>query len=108
MITRRDLDAAIAECIGEREPNANTCIKLAAFYTIRQNLFPEIEQPAQSYSYAAVPDMTVHINSESDFARAVEGLPQDKVWVVIDELMQTIAVLQPKVYAAVMRKLNEI
>ena len=39
MITEKDLQEAIAECQGERNPNANTCIKLAAFYTIRNELF---------------------------------------------------------------------
>ena len=108
MITRQDLDAAIAECIGEREPNANTCIKLAAFYTIRQNLFPdERNEPASAYSYAAEPEpQTVHIKSDSEFAQAAEGLPLEQVWALMDELMATVSVLQPRVYAAVLRKLR--
>ena len=108
MITRQDLNAAIAECIGERDPNANTCIKLAAFYTIRQNLFPdEQDEPVLTYSYAAEPEpQTVHINSDSEFAQAAEGLPQEQVWALMDELMATVSVLQPRVYAAVLRKLR--
>ena len=38
MITEKDLLEAIAECQGERNPNANTCIKLAAYYTILDHL----------------------------------------------------------------------
>ena len=34
MITRRDLLEAIDKCQGQKNPNANTCIKLAAYYTI--------------------------------------------------------------------------
>ena len=34
MITEQDLLEAIAECQGQRNPNANTCIKLAAYYII--------------------------------------------------------------------------
>ena len=41
MITEKDLQDAIAECQGERKPNANTCIKLAAYFTIYDHLFPK-------------------------------------------------------------------
>ena len=41
MITEKDLQEAIAECQGERSPNASTCIKLAAFYTIKEHLYPD-------------------------------------------------------------------
>lgn len=109
MITKADLDAAIAECVGEREPNANTCIKLAAFYTIRSQMFPDVEEMSRdvpTYSYAADPG--VKINSDSEFAQAVEGLPQDKVWSVIDELMAAVMVAEPALYRAVFRRLREI
>ena len=46
MITEKDLRAAIAECQGARNPNASTCIKLAAFYTILNNLYPEQKEEA--------------------------------------------------------------
>ena len=41
MITEKDLQEAIAECQGQRNPTTSTCIKLAAFYTIRRELFGE-------------------------------------------------------------------
>lgn len=61
MITEHDLQEAIAECQGERNPNAQTCIKLAAFYTIRDHLYPEPQQDQiepRTYSYTAAPDST--------------------------------------------------
>jgi hypothetical protein len=112
MITRADLDAAIAECVGERDPNANTCIKLAAYYTIRDALYPEQEQPMREvpqYSYAAEPvQPTAHINSGSEFAQAVEGLPLDDVWSIVDELLVAVMVSQPALYRAVLRRLKEL
>lgn len=113
MITRSDLEAAIAECVGEREPNANTCIKLAAFYTIKRELFPDTaaatEAPAQpqTYSYAA-PPTTAHISSDSAFAQAVEGLPLEDVWGIVDELVDAVMVSQPALYRAVMRRIEEL
>lgn len=112
MIRRDELDAAIAECIGERDPNANTCIKLAAYYTIRKELYPDAEQEQPVYSFSAEPmeqePPTAHINSSSEFAQAAEGLPLDDVWDVVDELMETVQALQPRVYAAVLRRLEQL
>lgn len=106
MITEQDLQAAIAECQGERHPNASTCIKLAAFYTIRNQLFGS---SVPSYSFAAAPvDKVENITFESDteFSQAIQGKPIDDVLPVIDELMQTLAVIQPRLYASVLRKLQ--
>ena len=108
MITEHDLDAAIAECQGKRNPDASTCIKLAAFYTIKRELFSEeknTEQPA--YSYAPAPDRnTIEIDSDSEFARAIDGRNQYEILPVLDELMSTLKVIQPKLYNAVMNKLS--
>lgn len=105
MITRDDLEQAIAECQGERHPTASTCVKLAAYLTLKRELF---ESPEPTYSFAASPpgaDSDIHIDSDSEFARAVEGRSPDDVWPVIDELMDTLSVVNPRLYAAVLRKL---
>ena len=110
MITRQDLDAAIAECQGKRNPDSSTCIKLAAFLTIRNEMFPAVQQaqPEPSYSYSAAPDKNddryVVINSDSEFAQLVDGRRQDEVWPVMDELMTTIRTIYPRLYDAVMAK----
>ena len=112
MITKNDLDAAIAECQGKRNPDASTCIKLAAFYTIRNEMFPtvvpSVAQPEPSYSYAPAPDQPddsyVIINSESEFAKLIDGRKQEEVWPVLDELMATIKTIYPRLYDAVLAK----
>lgn len=110
MITRADLDAAIAECVGERDPNANTCIKLAAYYTIRDALYPDADtRTVPQYSYAAEPvQPTAHIDSDSEFAQAAEGLPLNEVWSIVDELLVAVMVSQPALYRAVLRRLKEL
>ena len=105
MIYEKDLDEAIAECQGVRNPDASTCMKLAAFYTIKQYMFGEKERH-EEYSYAPAPvSDSVSIEGDSEFAQIINGKPQKNIWPVIDELMQTLAVVQPKVYAAVLKKL---
>ena len=113
MITEKDLQEAIAECLGNRTPNANTCIKLAAYYTIQNELYPKtkmqdqgnrIEVIDRGQSFDAPPVM---IDSESEFAQAVNKLPTDVAWSVMEELMNTLQVINPRLYAGVMRKLEE-
>ena len=106
MITEKDLQEAIAECQGQRNPTASTCIKLAAFLTIQRALFGEgknDEQPA--YSYQADPDR-INNPGESDFARAIDGRRQEEIWPLMDEMMDTIHAIHPRLYTAVMDRLR--
>ena len=98
MITQQDLKQAISECQGIRNPNASTCIKLAAFLTIQRELFGEDKEAEQlpSYSFAPMPDGYIMADSDSDFARLVDGRNQMEVIPVIDELMSTLQIVQPR------------
>ena len=106
MIKEQDLLDAIAECQGERNPNANTCMKLAAYYTILNQMYPEektTEQPV--YSYAESPGQATY-DSGSEFSNVIKRLYPDDVYEVMDELMDTVQVLIPKLYNATIEKLN--
>ena len=107
MITKTDLEAAIAECQGKRNPDAKTCIMLAAFYTIRNEMYGDAEKIQHpSYSYAPAPDRNrIEYSSDSEFARAIYGKDADEILPVIDELMGTLQILQPRLYSAVINKL---
>ena len=107
MITEQDLQEAIAECEGVRNPNANTCIKLAAFYTIRNELFQnQKKEPITGHSFSIAPQ--IEYESDSDFGRAISGKDPNNMLPVIDELMQTLQLINPKLYNAVMKKLSGI
>lgn len=112
MITEKDLQEAIAECQGQRNPNANTAIKLAAFLTIQRELFGEHGEP--SYSYAPPPDNRFQTSGadvvgsygDSDFLQAIEGKDPAVVWPVMNELMDTMRMINERVYNSVMRKIR--
>lgn len=108
MITEHDLQEAIAECQGVRHPDANTCIKLAAFYTIRNNMFGEEDVAPPRYSYASEPKAVPHNEDESEFMQAVSGKDEAGIWAIINELMETLRVINPRLYAGVMRKIADI
>ena len=105
MISATDLEQAIAECLGSRNPDVNTCIKLASFYTIRDHLYPEPKEQDFSFAPPAVSETFVDYKGKSDFMQAVDGRPANEVWEIIDELMETLAVVYPRLYDGVMRKL---
>lgn len=108
MIREEDLREAIAECEGNRSPNASTCIKLAAYYAILNQKFGSQETPRQSspqYSFAAEPDI---IFGDSEFSRLVEEKGIEMCFPIIDEAMSALEMLIPKLYNATMKKLEEL
>lgn len=108
MIREQELLDAIAECQGQRNPNASTCIKLASFYTIldhinnvdkREDNAP-LELP--SYSYDAMPET---YTSDTEFGQRIVNMDINDVLTIMDELMTTLSIVNPRLYDAVMRKL---
>ena len=119
MITLPDLETAIAKCQGEENPNAQTCIKLAAFYTIKEAMYgadltvaknATAEWPMYSYDAppANEPENLVNYNSGTDFSRAIDGKPADKLWPVMDELVTVLQATSPRLFDGVMCKIAQI
>ena len=115
MITLHDLDEAIAECLGKRNPNADDCKKLAAFYVIKDHLYGSVEQtPAnqQQYAYDA-PDKNLQwrefddfgYQSDTEFAKIASETDKDVLMSVIDELMSVLEATNPRLYRGVINKL---
>ena len=108
MITEKDLREAIAECQGERNPNANTCIKLAAYYTIMEHLFPgeREETPSGGYSFSQAPEPAgtpIDYDSGTEFSEAIHGRDPAELWPILDEIMETLRVVNPRLYGNAMR-----
>lgn len=103
MIRRDDLMEAIAECSGVHNPNATTCIKLAAYYTILDHL-DQIDAPTRSY-YGDDHSDVVAVSGDSDFLRTVQGKDMASVLSVLDEAMTTLQIINPRLYDGIMRRL---
>ena len=55
------------------------------------------------------PQSTVIIDAaDSDFLKAVSGKSTGAAWKIMDELMESLHVMQPRTYNAVMRQLREM
>ena len=109
MITEQDLLEAIAECQGQRNPSSQTCIKLAAYYTILNNL-QQSDTPVSHSGYSYSPPNTenaVEYTSSTDFAKIINGKSAKDMWAIVDELMSALMYLNPKLYNDAMRKFSE-
>ena len=102
---------------------------LAAFYTIQNRLYPEVNakenftnagnlfENAHSYSFAENPAGTIEEETaasesvgeygNSDFLRAVSGKSPAAVFGALDELMDDLKMINPKVYNLYMRKIEK-
>lgn len=114
MITEKDLQEAIAECQGQRNPNANTCIKLAAYLTIQRELFGDSEQSENqitgngkmvipSYSFS-----TINYSADTAFGRLTEGKDINDVMPLFDELLEAVQLLNPRLYDGFIQRLKKI
>lgn len=111
MITEQDLKEAIAECEGTPNPNANTCIKLAAFYTILNQMKGTETDSSPIYrtpQYSMATETPVIKYSDSEFSQITEEKGIDVIFPVIDELMDALMVINPKLYDSVIRKMEDV
>ncbi len=108
MITEKDLQEAIAECQGQKDPNANTCIKLAAFLIIKDHMYPENSDNTYktNYEYKYSSGNRIHYTNDTEFSKLIDGMDSDFVWPIMDELMSTIQVLNKRLYESVIQKIK--
>jgi hypothetical protein len=109
VITEKDLQEAIAECKGQRNPNASTCIKLAAFYTILDHMYGDDQKEFQSYSFAPIPTQNsmVEYDGTSDFAKRIHDKDSSEMWKLMDDLMDTLSIVNPKLYSSIMARISD-
>jgi len=105
LIKEEDLLEAIAECQGERNPDSKTCIKLAAFYTILNNMYSHSELPQYSRSESSE---QVRYDSGSEFSDAICGIDLNDALSIIDELMDAVQLISPKLYNATIERLKRL
>lgn len=101
MIREQDLKEAIAECEGVRNPNAGTCIKLAAFYSVLDRLYGE--EPLRGYSLESKKEIPY---TNTPFSQEVERVGIERAFPIIDELMETLFVINRPLYESVMSKIE--
>ena len=81
--------------------------RLAVLYAIRDQQSGTRER-ALPVAYSAAPaPVSVETYGDSDFLRAVSKVSQEKAWDVMDELMDSLKIVNERVYNSVMQKLEK-
>lgn len=117
MITEKEVVQAIEECM--REPvTGNKRSVLADLIIIQDYLFGEpmqaqdAPQPMPTQSYSAPPveqvENCIQTNGDSEFLKAVDGRKADKVWKLIDELVEAVKILHPRMYTTFIDKVQDL
>ncbi len=104
MITEKDLQEAIAECLGVKNPSVNTCIKLAAFYTIKEHMYGNAPED-EGHSFQS-DERFIEYESDSEFGKLIAGKPAQEIWALMDEAMEALQVLNPRLYANIIRRIG--
>lgn len=98
MITETELYGAISDCQNEKNPNANTCIKLASFIIILDYM--------QRQGLSGSSGSDVGINSDSEFATVVNQRGISAVLPAVDEFVTSLQVINPRLYDALMKRIK--
>ena len=111
MLDRREIDIEIARLeYGESSYPAYS--KLADLYTIRDRMDRQEEKAPYEASYSAAPASSAPFEighyGDSDFLRSIDGRDQKALWNIIDDLMDTLHTVNPRVYEGVMRKIRAL
>ena len=117
MITEKEIEQAIKECL--REPvTGNKRAVLADLIIIQDYLFGEPMQaqealhPTQMQSYSAPPmeqvETYIETSGDSEFLKAVDGRKADKVWKLVDELVEAVKILHPRMYTTFIDKVQDL
>lgn len=112
LLDRKEIDIEIAR-LEYGESSYPAYAKLANLYTIRDRMDREERQVSYETSYSAAPataefSAAVESYGDSDFLRAVYGKEQADAWAVMDDLMDTLHTVNPRVYEGVMRKIRAL
>ena len=118
MITEKEIAQAIEECM--REPvTGNKRAVLADLIIIQDYLFGEPtraqeaqQMPMQMQSYSAPPmeqvETYIETSGDSEFLKAVDGRKADKVWKLMDELVEAVKILHPRMYSTFIDKIQDL
>ena len=100
MIERRELLHAIETFENSPNLNTDTCVKLAALYTIYNELYGSVERVKTEVVGI------IETDESTEFYQAIIGKELKGVLSVINELMETLQALNSRGYSGVIEKLK--
>lgn len=99
MLTERELLKAIKE-LEDATPTYERCQRLVTFYTLYDFMYGKPKNEREE-------ETVVKAYGDSEFLKAIENKQTKGVWAVMDELMSTLKIINPRLYQGVLAKLAE-
>ena len=104
----KEIEWAISE-LEQEESSKSNYILLAALYICRENMQGSgTILRRKEYSAASAPEERLGLYGDSDFLREVSGKHPNDVLAIMDELMDTLKAVNPRVYESVLRKIERL
>ena len=109
MLDAREIEMEIArlEYLESSYPNY---AKLADLYTIQNQMNKNAgtEEQATPYSSVTAEEYEIGDYGDSDFLQAVSHKDAYDVWVILDDLMDTLKVVNQRAYNRIMNRINAL
>ena len=108
MLDAKEIDIEIAR-LEYMESSYSNYAKLADLYTIR-NQMKQSSNEDSSYDsgYSFSPPDVINRYGDSEFLASIEGKNKEDVFSIMDDLMDTLHVTNPRVYNSIIRRINSI
>lgn len=109
----KEIEWAISE-LEKEESSFPVYAKLANLYTVRNEMLglsanqPQIVAYSEAAGPTGVGPNALGRYGDSDFLRTVEGKDPAEAWTIMDELMETLQVVNQRAYDSVMRKMGKM
>lgn len=107
MFTQAELEDAVNELTSGKHSIQN-CEKLAAVYTVLDHLYGEKPLIDMGYSNDNRIESEVGLYGNSKFLEAIVGKSSKDAWLLMDELIEAITILNPRLMNNFFEKLNNL
>ena len=101
MISIEQINGEIAT-LEEEKPTHIVMQKLANLYTVRDHIVINSQPTTPVVSEPIIPDL----GSKSEFAELINGKNTKEILKIVDELMVTLQVINPKLYNSVIQRIQ--
>ena len=106
MFTQAELEDAVNELMSGKHSIQN-CERLAAVYTVLDHLYGE-KRPMIEISHDNKIESEVGLYGNSDFLKTIAGKSAKDAWRLMDELIEALTVLNPRLTSNFFEKLNSL
>ena len=109
MLDAKEIEIEIAR-LEYMESSYPNYAKLADLYAIRNEMNRNVDVPTINSLYAGntTHDSAIGNYGDSDFLLAIADKGAAEIWPIMNDLMDTLKIAQPRAYNSVMRKINAI